>query len=127
MPVCWTGAGGEGHPVNLSWLDTHSVGHLFREIWLAVEQIPPFGRNDKKKQILRFARNDKGSEFGRRLRSSGLPGVEVFQGEVAPDAVTLFAVANFSIERGEEIERNVRGLKVFGIRVGDVMSEGSES
>src|SRR5579862_4157719 len=80
MPVCWTGAGGEGHPVNLSWLDTHSVRDLFREIWLAVEQIPPFGRNDKKKQILRFARNDKGSESGRRLRSSGLPGVEVFQG-----------------------------------------------
>ena len=40
--------------------------------------------------------------------------------------MTLLAVADFLVKWGKEIEGDVGGLEIFGIGVGDVVSERSE-
>jgi hypothetical protein len=50
-----------------------------------------------------------------------MPGVELLQSEFALQAVAFFAVANFSVESGQQVERDIRGLKIFRVGMGDVM------
>src|SRR5579863_1889344 len=54
------------------------------------------------------------------------PGIEFAKRQLALQAVTFLAVANFLLQRGQKIEGNVRGLKVGGVGMSNVMNQRSE-
>jgi hypothetical protein len=49
--------------------------------------------------------------------------LELLQGEFALQAVPFFTVANLVVERRQEIKSYVRGLKILGVGLRDVMHE----
>ncbi len=55
-----------------------------------------------------------------------VPSVELFERQLALEPVALFAVADFVFEWREKVERDVCGLKVLRIGVGNVMRQRSE-
>ncbi len=54
---------------------------------------------------------------------SSKPLVKLAEREFALQAMTFLSIADFAVERREQIESDISRLEVFGIRVGYVMRE----
>src|ERR1039457_297038 len=60
----------------------------------------------------------------RRLPRVALePALELLQGKFTLQSMTLFAVANFAVESGQQVEGYIRRLEVLALRPRDVVNE----
>ena len=78
------------------------------------------------------SRRSIGDGCNLRFRRRGLKGnalqptVEFLQGKLALQSMAFFAVADFAVEGGQQVESYVGGLKVLALCLRDVMDERAE-
>jgi hypothetical protein len=51
------------------------------------------------------------------------PTLELAQGEFTLQSMAFFAVANFAVKRGQKVEGDVCGLKIFALGLRNVVDE----